>query len=202
MRRILPILMLVLILALGVPRAAKAHASLVASVPVAGEVLREAPAEIMLEYSEELDSASSQVQLFDAGGQVEGPGAVDPAEPRVLRLQTGSLPDGVYSAVWRVRSAVDGHVTSGSVGFSIGEASPPASLLPPPGTPDPARATPSGAQTFARWLAYLSVTLALGSLAFGFLVWRTAYRLEVSRSQAADETVRRWICPALTREAK
>jgi copper transport protein len=99
----------------------------------------------------------------------------------------------VYSAVWRVRSAVDGHVTSGSVGFSVGEASPLASLLPPPGTADPATAAPSAAEAFARWLAYLSATVAVGSLAFGCIVWRPTYQTEGSTLQAADETVRRLI---------
>jgi copper transport protein len=108
-------------------------------------------------------------------------------------LEIDTLPDGVYSAVWRVRSAVDGHTTNGSLGFSIGETSSPASLLPPPGTPDPATRLPSTAETITRWLGYLSAVLAVGSLSFGFLVWRPAYRRETAHSEESDETVRRLI---------
>jgi hypothetical protein len=88
---------------------------------------------------------------------------------------------------------VDGYVTNGRVAFSVGEGSPPASLLPPPGTPDPATSLPSITETFVRWLAYLSVTVAIGSFAFGFFIWRPAYRLEMNKMQAVDDTIRRRI---------
>ena len=135
------------------------------------------------------------MELFDASGQVvvPGPGVVDLNEPRVLRLALDPLPDGVYSAVWRVRSAVDGHINNGAVGFSIGEASAPASLLPPPGTPDPATVFPSNAETIARWLAYLSAAVAVGSLGFGFLIWRPAYRNQANKTEESDEAIRRQI---------
>ncbi len=195
MRRFLLFFIIVMLLALGLVIPVKAHASLIRSVPDVGAVLTEPPPEIILEYSEELDAAATQVALYDGIGQVviPGPGVIDSGNPHILRLQLRSLPEGVYSAVWRVRSAVDGHVTNGSVGFSVGEGSPPASLLPPPGTPGPAMRLPSTAETLVRWLAYLSVTLAVGSLVFGFFIWRPAYQLDVNRSPAADEAIRRRI---------
>lgn len=195
MRRFLPFLVLVIVVILGITVPVRAHASLIRSIPSPGSVLDESPPEIILAYSEELDAPATKVGLFDGRGQVviPGPGVIDPGDPHILRLQLPSLPDGVYSAVWRVRSAVDGHVTKGSVGFSVGEGSPPASLLPLPGTPDPATRLPSTVETFVRWLAYLSVTVAVGSLAFGFFIWRPAYRLGMNKTQAVDETIRRWI---------
>ena len=173
----------------------KAHASLVRSIPEAGSVLLQPPAEIVLEFSEGLDPETTKVELHDVNGQVTvpGPGVIEPSTPRVLRLKLGTLPDGVYSAVWRARSAVDGHTTNGSVGFSIGETSPPASLLPPPGTPDPATAFPSNAESLARWLGYLSAAVAVGSLSFGFLIWRPAYRREINHSAVSEEVIRRLI---------
>jgi copper transport protein len=155
----------------------------------------QSPPEIVLEFSEELDPAFTRVELLDANGQVvvPGPGVIDPSGPRMLRLKIDALPGGVYSAVWRARSAVDGHITSSSVGFSIGEGSPPASLLPPPGTPDPATRFPSSAEAVARWLAYVSTAVAVGSFSFGFLIWRPAYRNESNKSGASDEAIRRLI---------
>ncbi|HET6597117.1 MAG TPA: CopD family protein [Anaerolineales bacterium] len=193
MKRFIPPLLIVVLISLGIASPVKAHASLVRSVPQSGEVLTESPPEIVLEFTEEIDPGVAKVELFDAGGQLiaAGPGVVDPNAPRVLQLEVDPLPDGAYSAVWRVRSAVDGHITNGAVGFSIGEASAPASLLPPPGTPDPAAAVPSNAETIARWLAYLSAAVAVGSLSFGFLIWRPAYQNQTDKSEEFEEAVRR-----------
>ena len=194
MRRLIPFLV-VIVVSLWMTSAAKAHASLMRSIPDAGAMLAVPPPEVVLEYTEELDPVATKVDLFDLNGQVviPGPGVIDPSARHILRLKIDTLPDGVYSAVWRARSAVDGHVTNGSVGFSVGEGSPLASLLPPPGTPDLATRLPSRAETFVRWLAYLSVTVAVGSLAFGFFIWRPAYRLDLNKTQAVDETIRRRI---------
>jgi copper transport protein len=195
MKRCVPpvIVAATLVLLLVVP--VKAHANLIRSVPDAGAVLVEAPPEIVLEFSEELDPAVAKVEIWDASGQVviPGPGVVDPDTPRILRLRIDTLPDGTYSAIWRVRSAVDGHITNSSLGFSIGEASSPASLLPAPGTPDPATVLPSTAQVIARWISYLAAAISFGSLSFGLLVWRPAYRRDPNRSEAINEVIRRLI---------
>lgn len=195
MRHFFPPIIVVALVALWIAGPAKAHANLVSSVPEAGAVLAQSPQEIILEFSEDLDPALTRVQLLDASGQVmiPGPGVIDPSAPRVLRLKIDALPEGTYSAVWWARSAVDGHTTNGSVGFSLGETSPPASLLPPPGTPDPATVFPSTAETIARWIAYLSTAVGLGSLSFGFLIWRPAYRCEVNKPEASNEAIRQLI---------
>ena len=195
MKRFVPCLLIVVLISLWVASPVKAHASLVHSIPRSGEVLTQSPPEIVLEFTEDIDPGVAKVELFDARGQVivAGPGVVEPDAPRELRLTIHSLPDGVYSAVWRVRSAVDGHITNGAVGFSVGEASAPASLLPPTGTPDPATAIPSNMETIARWLAYLSAAVAVGSLSFGFLIWRPAYRNQTDKAEELEEAVRRRI---------
>jgi copper transport protein len=148
-----------------------AHANLVRSEPVAGAALDAAPRELLLEFSEGLDPAASSVVLLDSSGRTvaDGPGEVD-AEQAQLRLRLGALPKGSYSAVWQARSTVDGHVTRGTVGFSVGVPPAAETLLPPVGTPDPATALPQPLDALARWLSYLSVALLLGSLAFALLV--------------------------------
>jgi copper transport protein len=151
-----------------------AHASLVRSSPALGEVLAQAPAEVELVFSESVDPEYFSATLLDADSQVivSGPGALDASSPEVLRLALPPLPDGVYTVSWKVRSAVDGHITNGLVNFSVGLDSPAASLLPPPGTPDPATALPSLVETVARWVSYLFAALAVGSLSFAWLIWR------------------------------
>jgi copper transport protein len=195
MKRVFSSLLVVLAITFMFVSTAKAHAVLVSSIPKAGEVLEVAPPEIVLEFSEEIDPSVARIELLDQGGQVlaTGPLEIDPGAPHILRLPIEPLPDGTYTAIWRVRSAVDGHITNSSLGFSIGEASSPASLLPPPGTPDPATVFPSMSQTIARWISYLSAALALGSLSFGFFIWRPVYRQVPHEAEQADEGILRLI---------
>jgi methionine-rich copper-binding protein CopC len=142
---------------------ALAHANLINSDPASGSVLAQPPEAVVLEFSENLDPGFSTVKLLDA-------------QSRMLRLSLPSLPDGVYSAAWKVRSAADGHVTQGIVSFSVGVASPLASLLPPVGTPDPATAMPTPLDALLHTASYLSAALLVGSLFFGMMVWPPALR--------------------------
>jgi len=175
-----------LLLALLITRPVDAHANLVKSDPSAGALLQTAPKAIVLEFSEELDPSFSRVQLYNSQNQIvnPGPGVVDPASPLIMRLALGDLPKDSYTAIWRSRSAADGHITEGGVPFGIGVAATTASLIPAPGTPDPALETPPVWDSAARWLMLVMLALAFGGLPFGLLVWRPAMRR--ARSDAAD----------------
>src|SRR5580765_8309342 len=91
-------LMLLLLLA----RTAEAHANLVRSEPPAGALLDTAPKELIMEFSEELDPGFSRVQLYNSKNQVinAGPGVIDPAAPKIMRLALGELPKDSYTALW------------------------------------------------------------------------------------------------------
>ncbi|MBK9942532.1 MAG: CopD family protein [Kouleothrix sp.] len=171
-----PALALAAVLLLVLPVAA--HANLVRSSPPAGAQLEVAPPSIELEFSEDLDGGFSRVQLFDSRNQLvePGPGQVDAGNPRLLRLIIPDLARGSYTAIWRVRSAVDGHISAGSLPFGVSEPPAAGSLIPPPGAPDPATLAPPPLDTAVRWLNYLAAVLALGAAPFGLLVWRPAYR--------------------------
>src|SRR3954464_15735897 len=175
--RALPLLLAIALLLL-LTQPAAAHASLVRSDPAAGALLDRSPPSLTLEFSEELDPAFSQAQLFDSQNQLvePGPGVVHPATPRVLRLILPDLPQDSYTALWRVRSAADGHITQGSLPFGVGVATTVTSLIPPPGAPDPATLPPPPLDTVARWLNLMAAALTLGGLSFGLLVWRPAFR--------------------------
>src|SRR5262245_35909936 len=171
-------LVLAIALALLIALPAAAHATLVRSEPAAGALLDTSPPSLSLEFSEELDPAFSQAQLFDSQNRLiePGPGEIAPSAPRVLRLILPDLPKGSYTALWRVRSIVDGHITEGSLPFGVGVAPTSTSLIPPLGAPDPATPSPPPLATLARWLNLVAVVLALGGLPFGLLVWRPAFR--------------------------
>jgi copper transport protein len=168
---------------------AAAHANLVQSTPAVGASLDASPPSLTLDFSEELDPGFSRIQLMDSQNQViePGPGEIDPAAPRTLRLILPDLPQGGYTAIWRVRSAVDGHITEGSLPFGVGVAAASGSLVPPLGTPDPATVPPPLPDTLARWLNLLAATIALGGIPFGLLVWRPAYRRTTNDERQADK---------------
>src|SRR5215213_4594384 len=186
-----------LLLAIGVAlllvRPVAAHATLVRSAPAAGALLDSSPPSLTLEFSEELDPAFSQAQLFDSQNQLvePGPGTVDPNAPRVLRLILPDLPQGSYTALWRVRSLVDGHITQGSLSFGDGVAATGTALIPPLGAPDPATLPPPPLDTIARWLNLVAAALALGGLPFALLVWRPVVRSQLPVAENGEPLTRR-----------
>jgi copper transport protein len=108
-----------------------AHARLVASDPSAGSALAEMPERLRLVFNEEVDNSLSDVAMLDATGEPleVAEAEVDPADPLALLVdvpEQGAIASGVYTVVWRVLSAVDGHVTSGTVPFSVGTGEAPA----------------------------------------------------------------------------
>lgn len=184
---------------------AEAHANIVRSDPPAGASLQTAPKEVRLEFSEDLDPAFSRVQLLNSKGQVvaPGPGTIDAAAPKVLLLALSDLPNDSYTAVWRVRSAADGHVTEGNLPFGVGVASAATALLPAPNAPDPATVPPPPFESVVRWLTLAMAAIMLGSLPFGVLVWRPALlaardtrQLSPTRWRAANQAMvraMRWL---------
>ncbi len=194
MRRCLLAICWAALLALLLVAPAAAHANLVRSDPPAGAVLQAAPKEVVLEFSEELDPSFSRVQLFDSKSQVvnPGPGVVDAADPRIMRLALQELPKGSYAAIWRARSAVDGHITEGSLPFGVGVEAAAGALIPPPGAPDPATIPPPPLDAIARWLALALAAVAFGGLTYALLVWRPAYRAlqrDKAEQAAIDDAV-------------
>ncbi len=176
-RRTIAVFMaLALAMLLAVP--VSAHANLVRSEPTAGALLDAAPKELVLEFSEDLDPGFSRVQLYNSKNQVinPGPGVIDSAAPTIMRLALGELPKDSYTALWRSRSAADGHVTEGSVPFGVGVAATTTALIPALGAPDPATEAPPPLDAALRWLNLLVAALAFGGLPFALLVWRPAFR--------------------------
>ncbi|MFF9604218.1 copper resistance protein CopC [Streptomyces sp. NPDC014684] len=154
-----------LLLLLGTAVPASAHAALRGTDPADGTVLKSAPRRVTLTFTESVGLLTDSFRVYDPGnrrlrtGEADhAPGRSDTARvPLPARLGTGT-----YTVTWRVVSA-DSHPVSGALTFSVGErtAAPAARL------PDRAenRVTTS-LYDIARYLAYLSVALLLGTVAF------------------------------------
>lgn len=110
---------------LAVPAAG--HSELVKSQPEAGANLSQTPAQAIGWFSEELDTKTSTIQVFDAAQQQVdlGDGSVDLNDPdhaSMIATLKNSLPDGVYTVHWTAVSAEDGDATEGEFTFSVGDA--------------------------------------------------------------------------------
>ncbi len=120
----------------GGPGIALAHAQLLASNPAAGSVLDSPPAQVELFFSEAASLDFSSIRLYDRSRKEYPLGTlarVDGADNSVAAPVSAPLPPGTYTVVWKVVSAVDGHLTAGSFAFRV---------RPAPGT----QATPGSQQ--------------------------------------------------------
>jgi copper resistance protein C len=99
---------------------AAAHAFLDHALPAVGSTVHEAPREIRLWFTEQLEPAFSSVRVLDKSGKEvdAGDSHVDAADPMVLAASVPALAPGTYRVVWRVVS-IDTHVTEGDFTFDI-----------------------------------------------------------------------------------
>jgi len=151
-----------------------AHANLEMSSPTANASLTETPNEIRLWFTEPLEPAFSRITLRDRTGTVVQTAAslVDSQDVHQLVLPLDSLPDGLYTVVWRVISAADGHPSEGSFAFGINDAMTIATIGRPntPATPINESVRPDA--VIVRTFNLLAASLALGSLGFWLFVWQ------------------------------
>ncbi|MFW6034242.1 MAG: copper resistance protein CopC [bacterium] len=106
-------------LGLGVLPAA-AHASLISSTPEDGATLDDSPAEVVLEFDDDLLAEFTQVAVLDEedGNHEQGDPEIDGG--RVAQA-VGALEPGEYRVSYRVGSG-DGHPVSGVITFTVAEA--------------------------------------------------------------------------------
>ncbi|MGQ0679792.1 MAG: copper resistance CopC/CopD family protein [Actinomycetota bacterium] len=171
-----------------------AHARLVSTVPAGGSTVTEAPTEIVLQFSERIESSFGGVQVFDPAGE-----RVRSAEPVIVGQTVNvALPElpgpGDYTVAFRIISG-DSHPVESRFAFSFQppggplDPAPPvlppgpeASIIPPgPAEPGPqpldvelqdAGPLSSAGLWLARLLNYLAATLVVGSLVAGAYLLR------------------------------
>ena len=99
---------------------AGAHAFLDRADPRVGGTVRQAPAQVRLWFTGELEPAYSRADVVDdAGRRVDaGDGRVDSDNRALLRVTLPPLAPGRYRVRWRVLS-VDSHVTEGDFTFRV-----------------------------------------------------------------------------------
>lgn len=173
-----------LLLALGaallaMPSGAFAHATLEGTSPPRGATVRQQPSAVVFRFSESVEGNFGALRVYDAEGErVDEGDAFHPGGDGGklgAHLEPG-LPDGSYTATYRVVSA-DGHIVSGGYVFSIGRAG----AAPKETVAELVAGGSSGTATgiglgVARGVQYAALALALGALAFLFGAWWPARR--------------------------
>ncbi len=163
--------------ALAVPAGALAHAQLEETTPERGAVVKHEPEAVIFRFDEPVEGNFGAVRVYDADGtRVDEGDAFHPngEGPRLgVHLKPG-LPDGSYTATYRVVSA-DGHIVSSGFVFSIGKAG----KAPTETVAELTSGSGSGPVTetafgIARGLQYVAIALAVGGLAFLLLAWLPA----------------------------
>lgn len=115
-------------LALGLATPASAHSELVAATPGDGEVLTEAPAEIVLEFNEEIQDLGNEIVVVDPEGTPVATGDAVVDGVTVTQAITGGTA-GTFTVTWRVVSE-DGHPISGEYAYEVEESAAPATTEP------------------------------------------------------------------------
>jgi copper transport protein len=149
--------------------AAWAHAQLVGTSPLSGSTVQSQPKEVIFEFGEDVGGTLGAVRVYDAqGNEVDD---LDVSHPdgdqhwMGVGLKAG-LPDGTYTATYRVISA-DTHIVSGGLVFNVGHpgAAPKFTVAGLISRSKSGRVT-ALAFGVVRGLNYLTLALMVGGLAF------------------------------------
>ena len=119
------------LLLLGAPTSALAHAEILLASPAPGTGLAQAPAAVVIKFSEPLNFSLSRIEVLDAsGGDVgSGPSEAVAGDAQAMRRPLGLLPTGQYPVRWTSVSALDGHTLRGSYSFAVGTGANPGTTL-------------------------------------------------------------------------
>ena len=162
-----------------------AHALLVRSIPEANATLPNSPVQVELFFSEAVEGRLSSIKVLDTTAQAVDMGdtRVDPDDPNHMTVSLRSLSDGVYTVSWKAVSAADGHMTTGSFPFAVGNVE---ALLPAQANTQTNSASLSGTALAAKWLLLIALALLVGKLPFKELVWRPSLRQSKMKSSISN----------------
>jgi copper transport protein len=152
-----------------------AHAQLLGTSPTSGSTVQVQPRTVIFEFNQAVGGTAGAVRVYDAqGNEVDD---LDVSHPNGDERWMGvglkpHLPDGTYTATYRVISA-DTHIVYGGLVFNLGHpgAAPKYTVVGLIGRNESGRVTKI-AVGVVRALSYVALALTIGGLAFMLLVWR------------------------------
>ncbi|WUD74235.1 copper resistance protein CopC [Streptomyces sp. NBC_00510] len=182
--RLLAVPLAVLGLLLGTAAPASAHAALVGSDPAQGSVVKTAPAQVRLSFSEGVLLSRDSIRVLGPDGKRAETGDANDggrgSTTAAVALRPG-LGDGTYTVAWKVVSA-DSHPVAGAFTFSIGAPSKTSVQLP---DQEVGGGTVGTLYDIARYAAYLGFALLVGAAFFIGVCWPDGARTRSMRRLVA-----------------
>ncbi|MFE2179925.1 copper resistance CopC/CopD family protein [Streptomyces sp. NPDC059455] len=147
---------------------ASAHAALTSTDPADGSVVKTAPREVTLNFSEGVLLSGDSVRVLDPKGKRVDTGKTAHADGKSSTAAAGlhsGLPDGTYTVAWKAVSE-DSHPVSGAFTFSIGAPSKTKAKVP---TGQASDSTVSTLYGIGRYAAYGGFAALVGGCVFAGL---------------------------------
>ena len=168
----------VVLLLLGAPASALAHAELLLASPPPGTGLAQAPGAVVIKFSEPLNQSLSRIEVVDATGADVGSGPTEPVpgDADAMRRPLGLLPTGQYTVRWTSVSALDGHTLRGSYSFAVGTGASPDTTL---------ANSPLDSEGLIGLVGRLVALVALGAWLASSLLRGTSIRAGLDREKVA-----------------
>ncbi|WP_331753269.1 copper resistance protein CopC/CopD (plasmid) [Streptomyces sp. NBC_00637] len=163
----------VIALLLGGAGPASAHAVLTASDPADKVVLKTAPRQVTLTFTESVSFRDASLRVLSPDNERVNPRPAQHADGKKNTAQVtlqNKLAQGTYTVAWRVVSA-DSHPISGAFTFSIGKPSETAVVAVADSPDDTAASRVYG---IVRYVAYSGLALLVGVAAFVLFCWPAA----------------------------
>jgi copper transport protein len=156
---------------------AQGHAILERTEPARGVTIERQPDVVVFEFNEPVEGSFGAVRVFDARGErVDDDDVVRPRGQDSVGVGLNEkLPDGTYTATYRVISA-DAHPIAGGFVFSIGAASTPGKTVSELTAASEVGSVTDIAFGIARGATYGAIALAIGAFAFLGAIWLPALR--------------------------
>ncbi|HEY1833175.1 MAG TPA: CopD family protein [Solirubrobacteraceae bacterium] len=159
---------------LGFAPAAWAHAQLLGTSPLSGSTVKTQPSEVIFKFNQDVGGTLGAVRVYNAQGTEVDDLEVSHPDGNEHWMGVGlkpHLPDGTYTATYRVISA-DTHIVYGGLVFNVGHAgaAPKFTVAGLIGRNESGEVT-RVAFGVVRALDYLTLALMVGGLAFFFFAW-------------------------------
>ncbi|MGL6278323.1 MAG: copper resistance protein CopC [Gaiella sp.] len=150
-------------LALMLPAAAAAHATVSATAPDLQERLEAAPTEVRIRFDQAVAIGPAPIHVLRADGtELQGPALLRDDDRTVVVPVEGLRRGEAYTVRWRATSS-DGHTIAGVYTFGVG-------VDPPPPTEAAGASGLTWRDDVARWALFVSVSVLVGGLALRLLV--------------------------------
>jgi copper transport protein len=150
------------------PAIASAHAILVGTQPATGTTVKATPHEVIFEFNQAVGGTLGAVRVYSGTGSEVDNGDISHPDGNEHWMGVGlpaHLPDGTYTATYRVISA-DTHIVYGGLVFNVGHASRSTETVAGLISSHASGAVTNAAFGVVRGLDYLAVALVVGTLAF------------------------------------